>query len=51
MSLSFTTVIPETGEFKNGFSVPNEEARDLNIPEGMDYVDGLQEIGTTYLLD
>jgi hypothetical protein len=51
MTLSFTTVDLATGEFKNGFTVPNEKARDLNVPEGFGYVDGLQEIGSVYLLD
>jgi hypothetical protein len=51
MTLSFTTVDLATGEFKNGFTVPNEKARDLNVPEGFGYVDGLQEIGSMYLLD
>ena len=51
MSIAFTTYDLATGEFKNGFSVPNAETRDLNVAAGQGYIEGLQNIGASYLLD
>lgn len=49
MPISFTTYELATGEFKAQYLVPTEEARELNVPAGHGYIDGRQDIGSTYV--
>jgi hypothetical protein len=51
MPVSFTTYELATGDFKAQYLVPNEAARDLNVPAGHGYIDGHQDVGGTYVDD